>query len=118
MKSSSNTPSRRSFLKQSAALSVLGAGSPFALNLAAMGNAAAQSSSASDYKALVCVFLAGGNDTFNTVLATDPSSFGAYTATRSSIALQSHQVLPLYPARAIESGRSLGLHPQIGRAHV
>ena len=57
--------SRREFLRRSATLGAL-AGSPFAANLAAIGNAAAQSST--DYKALVCVYLAGGNDNANTVV--------------------------------------------------
>ena len=60
--------SRRRFLGSMLTLAGTGA-APFALNLAAMGNAAAQS--AGDYKAMVCLFLNGGNDAFNTVLATD-----------------------------------------------
>ena len=41
------------------AFGLLGAGAPLALQLAAAGSAAGQS--APDYKALVCVFLDGGN---------------------------------------------------------
>ena len=52
--------SRREFLKRASALSIAGAGTPLALNLAALGNAAA--ANAEGYKALVCVYLAGGND--------------------------------------------------------
>lgn len=115
MKYATQDPSRRLFLKQAASLSVLGAGAPLALNLAAMGTAAAQT--ADDYKALVCIFLAGGNDAYNTVLATDAASWSAYTATRnqqpSPIALASNQVLALQPARALSGGRSLALHPQL-----
>ncbi len=47
------------------------AAAPWALNLAAIGEAAAQS--ATDYKALVCVFLYGGNDYANTVMPYDTS---------------------------------------------
>lgn len=76
-----NSSSRRLFLKQSAALSTLGVAAPWAMNLAAAGAAAA--ATASDYKALVCVFLQGGNDAYNTVLATDASSWANYTAVRN-----------------------------------
>ena len=64
------------------ALSGLGVGAPFALQLAAAGSAAGQS--APDYRALVCVFLFGGNDSHNTVLATDADSWGRYFATRNT----------------------------------
>lgn len=62
---------RRQFLQQVAAWS----------SMVAMGQSAAQQ--ASDYKALVCVFLTGGNDAFNTVLPTDSASWAAYTAIRN-----------------------------------
>ena len=58
--------SRRQFLQNAAHLSVAGTAAPFALNLAGIGAAAAQT--ASDYRALVCVFLYGANDHNNTVI--------------------------------------------------
>lgn len=73
---------RRQFLRLGGALSVLGAGAPFALQLAAAGQAASQS--AGDYKALVCIFLFGGNDANNMVLATDQDSWGRYFAARNA----------------------------------
>ena len=73
---------RRRFLGLSGALGVLGVGAPFALQLAAAGSAAGQS--AADYKALVCVFLFGGNDAHNTVLATDPDSWTRYFSARNT----------------------------------
>ena len=65
---STNT-SRRAFLQRASALSLAGAATPWALNLAAMGEAAA--ATATDYKALVCVFLYGGNDYGNTLIPVD-----------------------------------------------
>ena len=59
--------SRRAFLQQAAALSSLGAASPLGLSLLTMNEAAAQSGP-TDYKALVCIFLYGGNDAYNTVV--------------------------------------------------
>jgi uncharacterized protein (DUF1501 family) len=62
--------SRRQFLKQGGALaSAAGVGMPLVMNLMATGSA--QAAAATGYKALVCVFLAGGNDAFNTVIRTD-----------------------------------------------
>jgi uncharacterized protein (DUF1501 family) len=73
---------RRHLLRLGGALSVLGSAAPFALQLAAAGSAAGQT--ATDYKALVCVFLLGGNDSHNTVLATDSDSWGRYFAARNT----------------------------------
>ena len=50
--------SRRAFLKRSGALGIVGAASPFVVNLAAIGEAAAAVNT--DYKALVCIFMFGG----------------------------------------------------------
>ena len=124
--------SRRLFLGQAGALSaVAGAGAPLALNLLAAGSAAAQT--AGDYKALVCLFLFGGNDSFNMVLPTDAASFAAYTATRNQapdpIALLAPGVMPLASAAAGSpqrlggvlplmptntQGRAFALHPSMG----
>lgn len=124
--------SRRLFLRRAGAMSALtGTGASLALNLAALGNAAAQSST--DYKALVCLFLTGGNDSMNTVLATDAASWANYVAVRNqapdSIALLAAGtpasssgmvcaptrlggVLPIHPANP--QGRSFALHPLMG----
>ncbi len=66
--------SRREFLRRATVLSgTMGAaGVPFALNLAAMNAAVAQ---AVDYKAVVCLFMYGGNDAANLVLPTDSASW-------------------------------------------
>src|SRR3954469_21882344 len=73
---------RRQLLRAGGALSILGSAAPFALQLAAAGSAAGQS--APDYKALVCVFLFGGKDSHNMVLATDTDSWGRYFAARNT----------------------------------
>jgi uncharacterized protein (DUF1501 family) len=110
--------SRREFLRTASGLSFMGAASPFALNMALMNAAAAQ---ATDYKALVCLFMFGGNDQGNTVLATDPTSWAEYQRIRSTppdpIALgpvgTSGGVLDIVPNTA-QSGRSFALHPALG----
>ena len=75
---------RRAFLRRSSQLALSGTALPFALNLAAMGEAAAFE--ATDYKALVCVFLYGGNDYANTVVSYDDASYNAYSAIRGNAA--------------------------------
>ncbi len=77
--------SRREFLRRTAALSATGVAAPWALNLAAIGEAAAQS--ASDYKALVCVFLYGGNDHGNTLVPYDSATYNSYRSLRGPLAL-------------------------------
>ena len=85
--------SRRLFMRQASALSMAaGVGAPLALNLLAAGSAAAQS--AGDYRAVVCLFMFGGNDAFNMVLPTDSATWAAYSAMRSSIALLPPGTLP------------------------
>lgn len=71
---------RRAFLKRLSAVSAMGAGAPLALNLAAAGEAAAFTNT--DYKALVCVFLYGGNDQSNTVVPYDIPNYDRYSTIR------------------------------------
>ena len=109
-----NNASRRLFLRQAGALSFLGnSAAPFALNLAAAGSAAAMSGG--DYKALVCVCLVGGNDAYNTVLATDPASWANYNAVRNQapepIALHAPGVAPNPGAEAGSPARLGGALP-------
>lgn len=125
---------RRQFLQRtSAAAALAGTGSAWLANLAAMTQASAQSANA-DYKALVCLFLAGGNDAHNTVIPIDATSWRCYSATRdpavlaqvsgitppdniTSIALPQSALLPIghLNARKLNTGRSFALHPQLKR---
>ena len=102
--------SRRHFLQTASALSGLGAGTPLALNLAAMSSAAAQA--APDYKALVCVFLFGGNDQSNTVVPFDADTYQRYYNARTSIALLREQLVSLGPVAA-QANRSYALPTQM-----
>ena len=75
--------SRRQFLRTASMASMAGlAVSPFLLELNSVA-AMAQQSGVPDYKALVCIFLQGGNDGHGTVIATDNESFSAFTQARS-----------------------------------
>jgi uncharacterized protein (DUF1501 family) len=79
---SPDAQSRRAFLRRSGQLALSGTALPFALNLAAMGEAAAFNAPAGDYKALVCVFLFGGNDYANTLITYDDPSYNLYNTIR------------------------------------
>ena len=102
---------RRAFLRRSGQLGLAGTALPFALNLAAIGEAAAFT--ANDYKALVCVFLYGGNDYANTVVTYDDASHARYSAIRGSIALPKASLTPtlLSPTTPLPDGRQYALHP-------
>ena len=101
--------SRREFLRTAATLSAVGpAGAGFALNLAGIGAAAAQTAQ-NDYKALVCLFMFGGNDYANTVLAHDVPSWSRYLAARDiqpdPVALNHPD--PAVPLRALGTGQTM-----------
>ncbi len=105
--------SRREFLKRASAVSLTGVAAPWALNLAAMGEAAA--AAATDYKALVCVFLYGGNDYANTVVPYDVASHSAYTTQRAAIAIDRATLgsTVLNPTTALPGGRQYALAPEL-----
>ena len=67
---------RREFLRRATALGIAGSAGPLALSLSAMGEASAQT--ATDYKALVCIFLYGGNDHDNTFIPYDDANHLIY----------------------------------------
>ncbi|MEM7798006.1 MAG: DUF1501 domain-containing protein [Chloroflexota bacterium] len=114
--------SRRRFIGE-ASCAAVGSSSLFStiMNLRMASSAAAQSlpsgpslsaqnlNEADDYKALVCIFLAGGNDSFNMLVPRDSSEYGEYATIRSDLALPSGDLLPLSGTTA--DGRSFGLHP-------
>jgi uncharacterized protein (DUF1501 family) len=111
---------RRAFLRRSGQLALAGSALPFAMNLALMGEAAAQAAG-DDYKALVCVFLFGGNDYANTVITYDDPSYNAYSAIRGGgagqtaggIAIAKADLAPtlLNPTTPLPDGRQYALHP-------
>jgi uncharacterized protein (DUF1501 family) len=106
--------SRRAFLRRSAALGLAGVAAPFATTLGAIGEAAA--ATAGDYKALVCVFLYGGNDWANTLTPYDQASYDLYRAARSNIAIgrDALAATALNPATALAGGRRFALAPTMG----
>ena len=106
--------SRREFLRTAARLSVAGSAGPFALNLATIGAAAAQT--AGDYRALVCLFMYGANDHNNTVIPFDTANFNAYTAARAGLTRTVADLLPLTPSVPLggsNAGRQFALPKEL-----
>ena len=76
-----NDLSRRAFLRRSKQVAIAGTASSWALGLAGIGEAAAFSAG-NDYKALVCIFLYGGNDHNSTLIPFDSTNYDLYSAIR------------------------------------
>ncbi len=72
---------------------------------------AQQSGSFDDYKALICLFLPGGNDSFNMLIPTG-SAYNEYSTVRTDLAIPKSQLLPISPVN--NAGRPLALHPAMG----
>ncbi|MGD0941892.1 MAG: DUF1501 domain-containing protein [Terracidiphilus sp.] len=110
-----NELSRRQFLRTASMASFAGLSvSPFLLELNSLA-AMAQGTGATGYKALVCVFLQGGNDGHGTVIATDPDSFAAFTQARSGapgLAYPQSELLPII-LKTPQSGRTFALNPAL-----
>jgi uncharacterized protein (DUF1501 family) len=102
---------RRSFLQHGALAALGSAGSLGALKT--LANTAAMTSTAAlqgaDYRALVCVFLYGGNDGDNTLIPHRQSDYDAYARARSNLAIPRAQLLPIQSAGS--DGREWAFHP-------
>ena len=100
------TSSRRDFLKHSAALGVTGA-----MSMSAIREAVA----ATDYKALVCVFLYGGNDSANSLTPYDAATYEAYRSHRPALAHARDALTPtlLLPGTPLPGGVQYALAPTL-----
>lgn len=99
---------RRGFLSHTCSLGIASATvSSSLLSLGLARTAAAQS--APGYRALVCILLAGGNDSYNMLVPVDNDQYAEYLAIRSDLALAQNDLLSL-PGTA-SNGRNYGVHP-------
>lgn len=98
---------RRQFLQRSLLSGAATASAVGVLNSLAVSKALAQP--ASDYKALVCVFLYGGNDSFNMIVPRSDEHYQQYAQARQSLALGQQSLLPINPLS--NEGIDYGLHP-------
>ena len=105
---------RRDFLRQTGCAIIGGAALVSSIEEFGLINAFAQgNSAATDYKALVCIFMSGGNDGNNTIVPVDATRYAEYSNARSAAGLalaapgQAGGLLPVNPI----SGGAYGLHP-------
>ncbi|CAN5685968.1 DUF1501 domain-containing protein [soil metagenome] len=113
---------RRDFLKKTGcALSMVTLATQvehFGLMSALAQNVKSDVQAGGDYKALVCIFLAGGNDGNNTVVPNhnsgSVSNYAAYSAARNTqgLAIAQNQLLPITVPRM--GNLAYGLHPSLG----
>src|SRR5207237_4491892 len=107
------TKSRRDFLRDTAC-GLTAAAVVNSLDRLSLVNAMVQQQNsvdiATDYKALVCVFLSGGSDCNNMIVPLD-AEYAAYSSVRaaSGLAIAQSALLPINPL----SGRQFGLHPNL-----
>lgn len=95
--------SRRGFIR-------IGGAAVGSLVLKPFGLLPAMAQSGPDYRALVCVFLYGGNDSNNTIVPMDDATFQAYTSIRGSLALSASD---LTPAVTSVSGAPYAFHGKL-----
>lgn len=107
---------RRQFIRQAACAAVGSAALTSAIRDLRFMNAAVAQSNITDYRALVCIFLSGGNDSNNMIIPTIQSEYDSYSAIRSDVlaiplsgAPQNQLAIPLSPLN--NDGHGYGLHP-------
>lgn len=109
-----NTLNRRRFLR-----GCLGAAAGSAGLLAAQARmqlALAQMPEAQDYKALVCIFLFGGNDAYNMLVPRSPHEYDIYREVRQNLAIAHADLLPL--TMQTPGPVDYGFHPAMGEAQT
>src|ERR1700677_83572 len=98
-------PSRRDFLRVGCStLSAIGAAAAFGR----AGLVTARAQSTSDYKALVCIFLFGGNDANNLLVPNDAATYANYQKIRQNLALSQGSLVNIHDAA---TNANYGLHP-------
>jgi len=104
-----NTPvSRRRLLAGAARLTLGSAGLYATLGSMNLVRALA-ASGVGDYRALVCVFLSGGNDSFNMLVPRSDDEFAIYADTRRNLAMAQRDILPV--TALTPDGAEYGFHP-------
>ena len=96
---------RRDFMRlaccSAATASIVGGLSKFGLVSALAGG--------TDYKALVCIFYFGGNDSNNFIMPIDTAGYANYQTVRANLAIPQGSILPLQTG----SSANFGLHPNL-----
>ncbi|MGC6455153.1 MAG: DUF1501 domain-containing protein [Coraliomargaritaceae bacterium] len=81
------------------------------LNLKLVNQAAAANLTiGGDHKTIVCILLAGGNDSFNMLMRRDSDGYNTYASARQGLAIPSNDLINLNQA-GVGDGNLYGLHP-------
>jgi uncharacterized protein (DUF1501 family) len=99
--------SRRGFLRSTCCTAAAGVA---AASFSRLGLVNALAQSSQDYKALVCVFLFGGNDANNLIVPLGSADYANYASIRAGLALPQAQLLPVSPKSLTEN---YGFHPKL-----
>ena len=99
--------SRRDFLRNTCCTAAAGMA---AANFSRLGLINAMAQTSSDYKALVCVFLFGGNDANNLIVPLNATDYTNYAKIRANLAIAQGNLLPVTPPSV---GLPFGFHPRL-----
>lgn len=109
-----SSATRRQFLKTAAAAGVVGAATNPWLQMQAMAQTA--SADATDYKAMICLFLYGGNDGNNLLLPYETADYALYAKARSNLAIARNEQSFIMPSNTdVSLGKRYALHPALTR---
>ena len=81
------------------------------INLKAMNSLMGTTTVGDDYKAIVCLMMSGGNDSYNMVIPTSTNEYSEYATVRSNLAISRNEILGINPTNG--DGRTFGLHPSM-----
>jgi uncharacterized protein (DUF1501 family) len=104
--------SRRGFLRSTCCTAAAGVA---AASFSRLGLVNALAQSSQDYKALVCVFLFGGNDANNLIVPLGSADYANYASIRAGLALPQGQLLPVSPKSLTEP---YGFHPKLAEVQA
>ena len=103
------SPTRRTFIRQAACAALTTSG---ILNtILDLRRLSAAPIDTGDYKALICLFLYGGNDANNLIVPHDTSGYASYAAARGILAIPQAGLLPLTLLNG--DGRDFAFHPNL-----
>ncbi|RFB04508.1 DUF1501 domain-containing protein [Parvularcula marina] len=113
------SPSRRRFLQMMGRTGSFGAAAPMLTSLVA-GSAASAQSGHDDYRAIVCIFLFGGNDCHNTVIPLDEHHYNLYNSARAAVAVDRNDLFDkeIVVSGSWGGGRRFAFNPQLGGLHT
>ncbi len=104
--------SRRGFLKTTCCTAAAGVA---AASFGRLGLVNAMAQTGADYKALVCIFLFGGNDANNLIVPLSSSDYNNYAKIRAGLALPQGQLLPVTPKTL---NLPYGFHPKFAEVQA